>query len=425
MGIEIYLFILLTLIAALFSGSESAIFSLTHDRINYLKQIQKSKSIYKLNEISNWIRQPQKTISALLLASLFLDVLLSELGHHIILKNAWYFYLDPEFFTIIIITIILLIFVDVIPKVLGLQMANIWNLFWFPILYRWFQISNIIFTPVHNLIEKIVSKIPHNPKILTEKDLLESIQLAQEYGVLKPLEEKFLTRSIIFHYDTVYTAMIPREKIFFLDKNESLIKTKQLFNKNQYRFSIIYQDVEQASGIVKRKILGYLHIRSLLLSFANQNKSFEHKIEPILFFPETILLKDALSNLIKNKMEIAIVIDESGDVSGLITLRHIVNKLVGNVGSDTTITKPIQEGIQQITNNSYRVLGSITVNDFNTFFKTDFYYDDIETISGYIIQQLDGFPKGSTVLQLKNLQFYDMKLLNHKIKDFLVKIHAN
>ena len=422
MDIEIYIFLFLTFVTALFSGSESAIFSLTIDRLNNTTHHHKAKHGYKLNQISQWLKEPEKTISALLLGSLLLDILMSELGHSIILKNQWYYYIDPNLFAILALTFFLLIFGDIIPKVLGLKIAYIWNLFFFPILHKWFQFTNLVFWPIYKFIDTIISKIPYNPKKLNESDLLESIRLAQEYGVLKHEDEQFLKRSVIFHHDTVYSAMLPKERIFFLNKNESLPKTKKMFQKNMFRFAIVYQDAENnTNGITKRKILGYLHIRALLLIIAKKNKSFEHKIEPILFFPETMLLKDALSNLINNKMEIASVIDESGEFSGLITLQQLLSKLMGYTNVNDIVDHSTKN-IKRIAPKTYRVLGKITLNEFNDFFKSNLHHEDIETISGYIIYCLDCFPKGATVLKINNLQFYDIHVNpNYTITDFLIK----
>ena len=147
-----------------------------------------------------------------------------------------------------------------------------------------------------------------------------------------------------------------------------------------------------------------------------------NKVQPILFLPQTTPLDQALKNLIQKKTEVAAIVDESGELSGVLTLKNLLKRLMGGIENNFEYGYPLYKAIKKVDEKVFRVQGFLTLTQFNEFFNTNLNHKDIETIAGYMIHVLDGFPKISTSIKLEHLSFYDMKMKDHKLESMLVRI---
>ena len=239
-----------------FSSSESSLFSL-----NTISKKQLQNSFTKKRQaewIFSWLRSPEKTLSAILLGNLTANILISELGYGII-----EFYSDPSFvnieiFSMVLITSLLLVFCEIIPKAVALRIPVKWSKALSPFLKAWFFISHYISEPVYRLTRKVTLKLPSQTKSYTERELLDSILLASSYNLIRDSEEKILKRSVLFHHDTTFHAMTPHSRSFMIPHNLSVLKAKKLFSAQNEDTALVYH-------AVTKKLLGCLHIRNIVL----------------------------------------------------------------------------------------------------------------------------------------------------------------
>ncbi len=409
---ELLILFALILISALFSSGESAFFSLTSTQKNQLKLEQPYKKRSKF--ILECLKQPEKTLSAILLGNLATNIFISNLGHSLINTHTNFSNLNANLVSLVLITTILLIFAEIIPKILTLRVPLRWSLTITPFLRTWFIISHYLSQAIYYLIKYTTKKLSTSRIIYKEEELLNSISLAFSYKLIEEHEKNTLKRSVIFHHDTVFQTMIPRSKVFMVPHNESPIKIKKKFLDNHQDFSIIYH-------VTTKKLLGYLHKKGLIIVLYKGLKLITNKIQNIIFLPQTMPLDQALKNMIKEKIEVAAIVDESGEFSGVLTLKHLLKKLMGDWKVGSKFEPNLYKLIKKIDDQVYRVKGFLTLNQFNDFFSMHLKHEEIETISGYLIHKLDGFPKKSTSITIDNLDIYNIKMRGHRLDSFLVR----
>ena len=413
MFFEISLILFLTLISAAFSSTESAIFSLDSSLIQRSKQSVKNK--IRLQWIRSWLKTPEKTLSAILLGNLAANIILSEIGYGFISRFSNAPALDTSLYSLLIITSFLLIFCEILPKAISIQIPKKWSLNIAPALRIWLYASDLIAMPVTKLTQYITSRMPDIKNKYDEKELLNSIQLALSYGLVDEKEERILKRSVIFYHDTVYNVMIPRSRVFMLPHRISIVKARKEFIETNNDFAVIYHSNTQ-------KIIGSIHIRSITLLYHKNKKSLRSKMQSVFFLPQTIPLNQAVQELIQRQAELAIIVDESGEFSGVLTLKNILKKLVGEWQDESQGNGKPGNPIRKVDHKVFRVYGFTEIVKFNEFFSTTLNHEEIETISGYIIYHLDGFPKPSTSFKLQNLYIYDMKMRGNILESFLVRV---
>ena len=413
MSFDILLIIFFTLVSGTFSSTESAIFSLDSSLIQKSRQNPKKKIRFKW--IQSWLKTPEKTLSAILLGNLAANIILTEIGHNFISHFSHTSGLNTSFYSLIIISTFLLIFGEIIPKAVSVQIPERWSLSIAPFLRIWLYSSRLIAMPVSRLTQYITSKIPDFKSQYLEKELLDTVQLVSSYGLVDEKEEKILRRSIFFHHDTAYNAMTPRSRVFMLPTGISTIKARKEFIETRHVFALIYH-------FRTRKITGYIHIRNVTLLHHKNKKSLNSKIQPVFFLPQTIPLNQAVQEFLKKQMEIAIIVDESGEFSGVLTLKNIFRKLMGEWEEELQRNDQLKNLIRKIDHRVFKVYGFTEIVKFNEFFNINLNHEEIETIGGYIIYHLDGFPKPSTSFKLQNLYIYDMNVKKNILESFLVRV---
>ena len=413
MSFDILLIVFFTLISGAFSSTESAIFSLDSSLIQKSRQNPKKKSRFRW--IQFWLKTPEKTLSSILLGNLAANIILTEIGHNFISHFSNAPGLSTSFYSLIIISTFLLIFGEIIPKAVSIQISERWSLSIVPFLRIWLYSSRLIAMPVTRLTQYITSKIPDFKSKYLEKELLDTVQLVSSYGLVDEKEERILRRSIFFHHDTAYNAMTPRSRVFMLPTGISTAKARKEFLETNHIFALFYH-------FRTRKITGYIHIRSVTLLYHKNKKSLNSKIQPVFFLPQTIPLNQAVQEFLKRKMEIAIIVDESGEFSGVLTLKNIFRKLMGEWEEETQKNNKLKKSIRKVDHRVFKVYGFTEIVKFNEFFNVNLNHEEIETIGGYIIYHLDGFPNPSTSFKLQNLYIYDMNVKENILESFLVRM---
>jgi len=408
------LILVLTFLSAFFSGSETAIFSLNPgQKEKFRKRRKLNKKAYWIN---SWLRNPEKTMAGILLGNLAVNIAISEIGHRFLEKSIGQNIQNFSLYSMGIITVFLLIFGEIMPKILALKISEFWLQIFSPLLQGWFSSAQFLVQPIYRSTIWIVSRFQHFRKEVDEQDLLESIQYADTMGIIEKEEKKILMRSVIFHHDTVYNAMVPRSSVFMLPHDISPGKARRQFAERKHQIALLYHEKEG-------HIIGFLHVRNLLAVLHRKLKSLRSQTQEILFFPESLPLKSAMQEFIINKKEVAAVVDESGEFSGLITFKDILTRIVGGFDEDSESgILTIDKEIRRISIDSYVISGYLDLNTFNEFFHSTFEAKDAETLSGFILEKLDGFPQRSTRLELNGFHFFSMRVENFRIVSFRVRL---
>ena len=405
MIISLLILLAALIISGLFSGSESALFSLDKGKISRLTEKQPAKSkILRL-----LLSRPEKTLAVILLGNLSVNVVFSYFGNHVLHENLT-ISKHAELVYLLIITFVLLIFGEIVPKVTAVRRAEKWSMKISPLVYFWYRISVFLAWPIYLLTNLITKRIPDSKLRIQERDLINTVQHAESEGILNAKEQFLLKRAVNFYYDTAYNIMIPRSQVFMLAHTCTVGKAQKAFAENGALLSFVYNEKDGA-------IMGYLHVRNLVPKLEKKKNRISRYISEPLSFPATISLRDLLGEFIKSKIEVAAILDEMGEFAGIVTMKEIFQKLMGelNTPDETKPTKHRTISIKKTSDFNYRVMGATNLDEFNEFFKKSFSTQSSETLSGYLIEKLDGYPQKNTKLKIDDLIFSQMRVKDYKI----------
>ncbi len=238
---------------------------------------------------------------------------------------------------------------------------------------------------------------PQNQKQLLE--LLKNLQARQLIGA----EEFFMIEGVLQVSDMqVRDIMIPRGQMIVLDHSNSFPEIVEIITESGHsRFPVIDDDKDDVVGILLAKDLLQRSVEKL------ENFEFDDYIRPASFIPESKRLNVLLKEFRQNRSHLAMIVDEYGGVSGLVTIEDVLEQIVGKIDDEHDDDDEVD--IQLHGSNHYTVRALTPLQDFNDYFKTEFTSDEVETIGGYLLGQIGHLPDRGESISLKNMTF---KVLN-------------
>ena len=255
--------------------------------------------------------------------------------------------------------------------------------------------------------DRIKDVLGESPK--AKEDLLELLKDSAVDGIidiesLKMIEGVFKVSEI-----QVREIMIPRSHITVVDISDDITDIiKKVTSSGHSRFPVIDDN--------KDEIIGVLLAKDLLKRNTVENIDIElHEVlRPAVFVPESKRLNILLNEFKSSRNHIAIVIDEHGSVSGLITIEDVLEEIVGEIDDEhdeETVSKIISRG-----NNQYIVDALTPLEEFNSYFLSNFHDEDIETIGGFLINRFEKVPKNSETISIEKLFFKILSADSRSIK---------
>ena len=393
--------VLLIMLSGFLSGSETAITATSKPRISWQKKQGNKRADYVLKILN----QKDNVISSLLLSNNLVNILASSLA-------TVFFYdifgVEGIFYSTLIMTIVLVIFAEVLPKTYALNKPTRTALLISPFIY---YLNKILFIFVF-IINKFV-------KILIKKDVDNKIKDQQSEEELKGVidlyktsnpdyeQEKEMLQSILQLNDiTVEEIFTHRKNIFSID---SSLETNEIIKKiNHSRFTRIpfWKDNPE-------NIIGLLNVRSLNIDLKNQDKSKEIIFEKIIkpwFIPETTNLLEQLVEFRKRKEHLAFVVDEYGELLGLITLEDIIEEIVGEIVDEIDIP---ENNFEMNSSGTIIINGEENIRDLYKKFDLEAPETEASTISGYVLEISKKIPLFGEIV---GDNYFRYKVLSHSRK---------
>ena len=400
--ILLILLIILVFLSGFLSGSETAITATSKARIIY----QKKKGVKRAGYVLELLDKKDNVISTLLLSNNLVNILASSLA------TAFFydiFGVEGIFYSTLIMTVVIVIFAEVLPKTYALNRPNRTALLISPIIY-YLNKFLFIFVFLINLIVKAIFRKKDNDikssDIQSEEELKGVIDL---YKTSNPdyEQEKDMLQSILQLNDiTVEEIFTHRKNIYSID---CALETKNIIEKiNNSRFTRIpfWKDNPE-------NIIGLLNVRALNIDIDNHEKSKEiifDKITKPWFVPETTNLLEQLIEFRKRKEHLAFVVDEFGELLGLITLEDIIEEIVGEIVDEIDIP---ENDFKLNNNGSVIVSGEKNVRDLYKTFDLEPPDSESSTIAGYILEITKKIPSFGE--KVSDEQF-NYKILSHSRK---------
>jgi putative hemolysin len=401
------------LFSAFFSGSEVAFFSIKQKNLN--DDFKSTKII--LRYVSNLIAFPRRLLITILVGNTIANIAASIVSVSVALKIASQNLVDVNIILtiqIILITIIVLIFCELLPKIFASKHPQLTVKI---VVIPMYLISTIIY-PVSELITEIIKltfsklKFDKAKTAITEKEITDLAELGHERGTLEEDEQEIISSFVEFKSVLVGEVMTPRVDIVSVPFDISNDELIQIINESGYsRFPVYKENLD--------KIIGIVHAKDLLQFLRNKSFTKEESltkiIRDVLFVPERKKISEMLKEFQQKKIHSAIVVDEFGGTSGLITLEDIVEEIIGEIWDEHD---PEEDAVKIISPDKISVMGKVNVNEINDLLKEDLIplSEDYDTVAGLVIHKAGDIPKEGYSFNLNNFKFTVKEVLKKRIK---------
>ena len=409
---EISIIILCLILSAFFSGMEIAFVS--SNKI-YL-EIEKKQDNFISGILTRLTEKPSKFIAAMLIGNNVTLVIYGFYSADLILKYIGHFgYQFSDLTTLVIQTVISVLIVlstaEFFPKVFFQIYANsLIRIFAIPayLFYRLFYYVSTFFIWISDLLLRKFFKTEGDEvqlyfsKIELGNYILEQMSSVEENEEVDS-EIQIFQNALEFSGVKARDIMTPRTEIVAIDLFDSITDLKDLFIETGYSKIVVSQNSLD-------DIVGYVHSFDLFKK-PNTIKSVLMSVE---FVPETILIKDALSLLIKKRKNVAVVLDEYGGTSGIITIEDIVEELFGEIEDEHDLDEELIE--QQLGNNKYLFSARLDVAYLNETYKLEIPEEDsYGTLGGFIVDFTKDIPQKGEKIKIRNYHFLIEECSNKKI----------
>ena len=399
--------IFLLILSAFFSSSETGLMTLNRYRLRHLVQ-KKHRTAMMAHRL---LERPDRLIGLILLGNNFVNILASALTTIIALR------LGGETGLAIgtgILTLVVLIFAEVAPKTLAAlhpeRIAFPAALIYTPllkVLYPLVWVINGIANTLLNMVG-VDTKGVNSHHLSTE----ELRTVVNEAGALIPKRHQSMLISILdLEKVTVEDIMIPRSEIQGIDLDDDWADIKEQLTHSQHtRLPIYRDDIDN--------IVGILHIRHVMHQMASAHEEFskeslEGNMREPYFIPEATPLNTQLLNFQRQERRIGLVVNEYGDIQGLVTLEDILEEIVGEFTSDPSTNvrdvHPQEDG-------SYLVDGSVLVRDLNKMLRWSLPIDGPKTLSGVIVEYLESIPEPGISIKIKDYAIEIVQIADNTVK---------
>lgn len=403
----VLLFVLLVC-SALISGAEVALFSLTRTDIDD-NQDEKNTALLIISKL---LDRPKKLLATILVANNFINIgiviLFAYLGNFIfqsIDNNILKFLLE-----VVVITFLILLFGEILPKIYASRNKLKFAIFMaYPL-----RVLDVLFSPLslpmRSITISIHNKLGKQKSNLSVDQLSQALELTSEEDTTME-EQKILQGIVSFGNTDTKQVMRPRIDIFALNINQKYIDIIPEIVENGYSRIPVYEDnIDTIKGI--------LYVKDLLPYIDRKQFDWTTLMREPFFVPENKKLDDLMAEFQEKKVHLAVVVDEYGGTSGLISLEDIIEEIVGDISDEFDDEDLIYS---KLDNNNYVFEGKTALKDFYKIIKLDdesvfeLNKGEAETLAGFVLEISKSFPKQGSKITFENYIFMIEALDNKRI----------
>lgn len=395
LGLKLLLIVILTGINAFFASAEMAMVSANNNKIKEMAEEGDARALMLLDIAKDQTRFLSTIQVAITLAGFFSSgsaatSISRVLGQRFIEMGISYGHTISFIVVTFILSYLTLVFGELVPKRIALQNSEKVALnsvraisFVSKIFYPF--VKFLSFSTV--IVLKIMGKYSEDvEEKISEEELKSYIKVSTQQGVINSAGEEMIVNIMDFDDKLAYEIMTPRTAIYMVDYDAFNTDTVTEILKMGYSRMPVYRENTD-------NILGTVYIKDIFAEYARNNYksiNLDNCIKAPYYVPETKKIDQLLKELQNTKNYVAILIDEYGGFSGMVTVEDIVEEIVGEIEDEYDKDNP---KIEKISDNEYIVDGSMDIEDVNDEIGTYLYSDNHETISGLIIENLGYIPE--------------------------------
>ena len=411
----VVLLIILLLCSALISGAEVALFSLSRKDIETDELLQSNK----VEIIAKLLKRPKKLLATILVANNFINIAIVLLFAY--LGSSLFSGLESQvlqfILEVIVITFLILLFGEILPKIYASRNSLKFSMFMaYPL-----KALDILFTPLsipmRNVTLFMQSRFGKQKSNISVDQLSQALELTSESDTTKE-EQKILQGIVSFGNTDTKQVMRPRIDIFALNINSKYLEIIPEIVDNGYsRIPVFEDNIDNIQGV--------LYVKDLLPYLDRKQFDWKTLLRDPFFVPENKKLDDLMVEFQEKKVHLAVVVDEYGGTSGLISLEDIIEEIVGDISDEFDDEDLIYS---KLDNNNYVFEGKTALKDFYKIIKLE---DDAlfeeqkgeaETIAGFILEISKSFPKQGSKINFENYVFTVEALDKKRIKRIKVTL---
>ncbi len=378
--VQIVILVILIALSGFFSSSETALTTVSRFKIRTMADAgdQKARMVAKVTG------NTAKMLSAILIGNNIVNISASSLATVIFMDL---FGSAGAGIATGIMTLLVLIFGEVTPKNLAARKALSVSLRVAGIIYA----LTIVLTPLIFVMNHIVSGIlfliganKSEKSQMTEEEFRTIVDVGNESGAIENDEKDYINNLFDFSDTEVRELMIPRIDVTMINVNWSYAQIRNVFMQDKYtRFPVYEQDTDH--------VIGVLNMKDLLTRDEREPFLIRKHIRKPFFTYEFKNADDLFDEMRKKRIHMAIVLDEYGSVSGIVTLEDLLEELVGDIKDEFDETE--EDEIVETGPGEYTVLGSMNLDDLRDELSLPFESDDYDTIGGYLLGLFDHLPR--------------------------------
>ncbi len=407
--------LLLLLLSALISGAEVAFFSLSQVELD--KALASKSSNQKT--VVGLLKKPEKLLATILISNNFVNILIvlifayiGEIVFKDITSDLLKFLIE-----VVLVTFLILLFGEVLPKVYATRNALKFASFMaFPVKILNSFLS-ILSLPLMSLTDLVEAKFGKKKSSLSVEKLSQALELTSDKTTTKD-EQKILEGIVNFGNTETSEIMIPRMDIFAISNTESYEEViSKIVEKGFSRNPVYHENVDE--------IVGVLYAKDLLPYLNKKDFNWKKLIREPYFVPENKKLDDLLKEFQEIKSHLAIVVDEYGGTSGIVTLEDVIEEIVGDINDEFDND---DVSYSKIDNNNYLFEGKTNLKDFYKILdieNVDLFEEnrgESETIAGFILEIYGKFPRQNEVIRFQNYSFKIEEMDKKRINKLKVTI---
>ncbi len=387
----LFLFLFLS---SMFSASETALTSLNNIRVQQMTE-DKVKGIDRVNKL---LSDPNKLLSSILIGNNVVNIAASSLMTSLAIDL---FGNNGVGIATGIMTLLILIFAEITPKSLAAQNAEKYSLSLSGFVY----LNMILVTPVSLVLSKVTGRlikllggdVEEDRKYITHEELKTIVKVSHKEGVLEGEETDMIQNVFDFRDYQATDVMIPRADMVAIDINLPQDEIIKIISDKKYSRIPVYEgNMDNIIGILYLKDLMFFQEKDArTINFRDylRKPHFTYSFKPI---------KDLFQKMKKDRIHLAIVIDEYGGTEGIVTLEDLIEQIVGSIEDeyDSYIRR-----IEKISQDEYLVDGNIRIEKINNLLDVELESDDYDTIAGFMMGLVNRLPNLNEQIQYENLTF--------------------
>jgi gliding motility-associated protein GldE len=412
----------LLIISALISGSEVAFFSLSKTDLDE-SITTKSK---KLQLVAKLLQQPKKLLATILIVNNFINILIvllfAYLGEYFFSNinysiNLFLFTVSTRFLLeVVLVTFLILLFGEVLPKIYANRNGLKFAVFMALPLRILNTMLSFLSIPLMNLTSIVENRLGKKKSDFSVETLSQALELTSEEATTKE-EQKILEGIVTFGNTETVHVMCPRTDVFALADDEDFTKVvKKIIKNGHSRIPVYHENIDE--------IIGVLYTKDLLPHLDKKTFQWKTLLREPFFVPENKKLDDLLKEFQEMKNHLAIVVDEYGGTSGIVTLEDVIEEIVGDI-SDEFDDDDLS--YSKLDDYNYVFEGKIALKDFYKVLKIDETVfekqkGEAETLAGFILEINEKFPKQNDTIAFNSYIFKIEVVDKKRIKQIKVTL---